>query len=90
MTHICSMFVVLLFIGRIPYNISQFECGSNCLCFDDMVDCSRQHLRGMPTFSEFITLSTQKLLLRHMPDLDLTTWDCTQWINLKELNLKGK
>ena len=44
----------------------------------------------MPTFDEVIILSTQKLLLRHMPKLDLTAFDISEWINLDEINLKGK
>ena len=44
----------------------------------------------MPTFDEVIILSTEKLLLRHMPKLDLSNFDISKWINLNEINLKGK
>ena len=80
------------FLLGIFFQISaaQFDCGYNCLCFDDLVDCSRKNLRTIPAFEEIIVLSTKNLLLRHMPDLDLTSFDCDTWINLREMNLKGE
>lgn len=84
------MLVSLLLAICFTISNAQFDCGANCLCFNNLVDCSRKNLRVMPTFDEVIILSTEKLLLRHMPKLDLSNFDISKWINLNEINLKGK
>lgn len=89
MDNICSMLLLICLATFFHITFSQFHCGSNCLCFDDLVDCSRHNLKVMPTFRRYTILSTKRLLLRHMPDLDLTTFDCPSWRNLEQLNLKG-
>ena len=84
------MLLLLSLAYFLQISTAQLDCGYNCLCFDDLVDCSRKNLRTMPLFDDYIMLSTRNLLLRHMPLLDLTSFECEDWINLREINLKGK
>ena len=44
----------------------------------------------MPSFRRIIRLSTKKLLLRNMPQLDMSNMDCSEWPNLDEINLRGE
>ena len=43
----------------------------------------------IPEFAEMIKLTTEKLMLRNIPKLDLSASKTSEWINLEEIDLKG-
>ncbi len=90
MANIFTMLAVIL-LGIILHCYTfQNICGPNCLCFNQLVDCSKKDLKRMPSFRRIIRLSTKKLLLRNMPQLDMSNMDCSEWPNLDEINLRGE
>ena len=42
-----------------------------------------------PEFAEMIKLTTEKVMLRNIPQLDLSAYKTFEWINLDEIDLKG-
>ena len=90
MAHMFSLLALILLGIILHCYTMQNTCGPNCLCFNQLVDCSKKDLKRMPSFRRFIRLSTKKLLLRNMPQLDMSNMDCSEWPNLDEINLRGE
>ena len=42
-----------------------------------------------PEFAEMIKLTTEKVMLRNIPQLDLSAFKTSEWINLEKIDLKG-
>ena len=59
-------------------------------CFENILECSNIQFMKLPEFAEVVRLSTQKLILRNMDNLDLSSFKIGEWINLKEIDLTGK
>ena len=55
-----------------------------------ILECSNIQFTKLPEFAEVVRLSTQKLILRNMNNLDLSSFKIDEWINLKEIDLEGK
>ena len=83
------MLVVLLFTSLFLHVASQSICEFGCICFENILECSNIQLTKLPEFTEVLKLSTQKLMLRNMGNLDLTSFKIGEWINLKEIDLTG-
>ena len=69
--------------------ISGDECDFGCKCFEKVLDCTEMGFSTIPNFKKTIKLSTESLLLRKMPTLDLTNFILDEWMNLKEIDLTG-
>ena len=85
-----STLVVPFLTSFISICMAQINSVEGCLCVENILECSNMHFTELPEFSEFIKLSTQKILLRNIPNLDLSSMKCAQWPNLVEINLTGK
>ena len=83
------MLVVLLFTCLFLHVASQSVCEFGCICFENILECSNIKLTKLPEFTEVVKLSTQKLMLRNMDNLDLSSFKIGEWINLKEIDLTG-
>ena len=42
-----------------------------------------------PEFAEMVKLKTEKEMLKNIPQLDLSAFKTSEWINLEEIDLKG-
>ena len=84
------MLVVLLFTSLFLHIVSQSICEFGCICFENILECSNIQFTKLPEFAEVVRLSTQKLILRNMDNLDLSSFKISEWINLKEIDLEGK
>ena len=60
-----------------------------CLCSENILECSNLGFTKFPEFAEMIQLTTERLMLRNIPQLDLSAFKTSAWINLEEINLKG-
>ena len=83
------MLVVLLFTSLYLHVASQTICEFGCLCFENILECSYLQFKKLPEFAEIVRLSTQKLMLRNMNNLDLSSFQSRAWTNLKEIDLAG-
>ena len=84
------MLVVLLFTSLSFHVASQSICEFGCICFENILECSNIQFTKLPEFAEIVKLSTQKLILRNMDNLDWSSFKIGEWINLKEIDLTGK
>ena len=82
--------VVLFLTSFISICSAQVNSVEGCLSVENILECSNMQITELPAFSEFIKLSTEKILLGNIPNLDLSRMKCTQWPNLVEINLTGK
>ena len=83
------MLVVLLFTFLFFPVASQSICQFGCVCFENILECSNIPFTRFPEFTEVVRLSTQKLMLRNMNNLDLSSFQIGVWANLKEIDLTG-
>ena len=83
------MLVVLLFMSLFSPVSSQSICEFGCVCFENILECSNIQFTNLPEFAEVVRLSTQKLMLRNMDNLDLSSLQIGAWTNLKEIDLTG-
>ena len=83
------MLVVLLFTSLFLHIASQSICEFGCICFENILECSNIQFTKLPEFAEVVRLSTQKLILRNMDNLDLSSFKINAWTNLKEIDLTG-
>ena len=68
------MLVILLFTCFFLHVASQSICEFGCICFENILECSNIKLTELPEFTEVEKLSTQKLMLRNMDNLDLSSF----------------
>ena len=83
------MLVVLLFTSLFLHVASQSICEFGCICFENILECSNIQFTKLPEFAEVVRLSSQKLILRNMDNLDLSSFKIGEWVNLKEIDLTG-
>ena len=57
--------------------------------FESILECSNTQLTKLPEFPDVVRLSTQKLIVRNMDNLDLSSFQISAWTNLKEIDLTG-
>ena len=51
--------------------------------------CSNLGFIKFPEFAEMFKLTTEKVMLKNIPQLDLSAFKTSEWINLEEIDLKG-
>ena len=82
------MWFIYLYILFIPL-INVNECDYGCKCFEKVLDSTSKDFRILPIFQQRIILSTEALLMRKMPQLDLSTFVIHDRMNLKVIDLTG-
>ena len=83
------MLYIAIFLALFSICASQNICEYGCLCFENILECSNLGFTKFPEFAEMVELTTEKLMLRIIPQLDLGGFKNSEWINLEEIDLKG-
>ena len=78
-----------IFLALFSTCASQNICDYGCLCFENILECSNLGFTKFPEFAQMVKLTTEKLMLRNIPQLDLGGFKTSEWINLEEIDLKG-
>ena len=78
-----------IFLSLFSIYATQNICGYGCLCFENILECSKLGYTKFPEFVGMIKLTTEKVMLRNIPQLDLSAFKTSKWINLEEIDLKG-
>ena len=86
---VLTMLSFTIFLALFSTYATQNICGYGCLCFENILECSNLGFTKFPEFAEMVKLTTEKLMLRNIPQLDLSAFKTSIWINLKEIYLKG-
>ena len=88
--HVVLAFLAFtIFLSLFSIYVTQNICGYECLCFENILECSNLGFTKFPEFAEMIKLTTEKVMLRNIPQLDLSAFKTSEWINLEEIDLKG-
>ena len=77
------------FLSLFSTYATQNICDYGCLCFENILECSNLGFTKFPEFAEMVKLTTEKVMLRNIPQLDLSAFKNSEWINLEEIDLKG-
>ena len=83
------MLAFTIFLSLFSIYATQNICGYECLCFENILECSNLGFTKFPEFAEMIKLTTEKVMLRNIPQLDLSAFKTSEWINFEEIDLKG-
>ena len=83
------MLAFTIFLSLFSIYATQHICGYECLCFENILECSKLGFTKFPEFAEMIKLTTEKVMLRNIPQLDLSAFKTSEWINLEKIDLKG-
>ena len=84
------MLAFTIFLSLFSIYATQNICGYECLCFENILECSNLGFTKFPEFAEMIKLTTEKVMLRNIPQLDLSAFKTSEWINLEKIDLKGR
>ena len=55
-------------------SINGDECDFGCQCVENVLDCTDMGFSSVPKFKQKLILSTESLLLKMMPKLQLSTF----------------
>ena len=83
------MLAFTIFLSLFSIYAAQNICGYEYLCFENILECPNLGFTKFPEFAEMIKLTTEKVMLRNIPQLDLSAFKTSEWINLEEIDLKG-
>ena len=83
------MLAFTIFLSLFSIYATQNICGYERLCLENILECSNLGFTKFPEFAEMIKLTTEKVMLRNIPRLDLSAFKTSEWINLEEIDLKG-
>ena len=86
---VLTMLAFSIFLSLFSIYATQNVCGYGCVCFKNILEYLNLGFTKFPEFAEMIKLTTEKLMLRNIPQLDLSAFKTSEWINLEEIDLKG-